>query len=116
MDICTSFITPISSEKSLWTDNGNFRLRIRCFWTPRTIFEKSLKTPLESHMNNVCTNFQLTNPYRFRKIALDRQCGFSAKNFGVFNPLGGQKGDFRKIIKNAFRGSYEQHLYHFSAL
>ena len=35
--------------------------------------------------------------------------------FGVFGPLGGKKGDFRKIVKNAIRGSYEQCLYQFSA-
>ena len=32
------------------------------------------------------------------------------------DPLGDQKGDFRKIVKLAFRGSYEQHLNQFSAL
>ena len=33
---------------------------------------KSLKTPLEGHMNSICTNFQLYNPNRFREITLDR--------------------------------------------
>ena len=67
-------------------------------------------------MNNICTKFQLYNPNQFRKIAVDRLWEFSATNFGVFGPLGGQKSDFRKIIKHAFSGSYEEHLHQFSAL
>ena len=70
---------------------------------------------LKDHINIICTKFRLYNPYQFREMALHRYCEFSAINFGVFGPLGGQKSDFRKIVKNASRGSYEQHLYQFSA-
>ena len=45
-------------------------------------------------MNNICTNFQLYNPYQFREIALDRRYEFLVTIFGVFGPLGGQKNDF----------------------
>ena len=54
-------------------------------------------------MNNVCTNFQLSYPDRFREIGLDRQFAFPATNFYVFGPLGGQK----KI--------FEEHFYQFLA-
>ena len=53
-----------------------FSAKIRCFWTPRGVknanFEKSWKVPLDNHLNNICTNFQLSNPFLFREIALDR--------------------------------------------
>ena len=53
-------------------------------------------------MNNICTNFQLPNPDRFREIGLDRQFAFPATNFYVFAPLGGQKSDFRRTFLPIF--------------
>ena len=50
-------------------------------------FQKIVKKPLDVHMNNICTNFQLYKSFY----------------------------NFRKIVKYAFRGLYEQCLYRFSA-
>ena len=57
-----------------------FSAKIRRFWTPKGVknenFEKSWKVPLDNHLNNICTNFQLSNPYLFRKITLGRHFQF----------------------------------------
>ena len=55
-------------------------------------------------MNNIHTNFQLSNTNWFREITLDRKCEFLATNFGVFGPLGGQKSDFEKSLKTPLDG------------
>ena len=37
----------------------------------KNLKKKSFSRPLDGSMNLLCTKFQLSNPYRFRKIALD---------------------------------------------
>ena len=50
------------------------------FLPKKVNFEKSLNTPLESHINIICTQSQLSNPYQFRKVALDGMTGRLAQN------------------------------------
>ena len=65
-------------------------LKFQSFWPSKgvkiEIFEKSFYTLLDSHISNICTNFLLSNPYVFRKFAVDDKHTSSVLNFGVFDP------------------------------
>ena len=64
--------TPKSNVFSDLTKNVYFRVVKLLFFTQkRRILKKSFNRPLDGSMNLFCTKFQLSNPYRFRKIALD---------------------------------------------
>ena len=92
-----SFLTPIYSKNRsgrtfLVSDFG-------VFWPQgglKSEFRKSLNTPWDDHTRHICTNFQLSNPYLFRKTALDGN--FWIQISGFWTPRGVKKANFGKLL------------------
>ena len=103
-----SFLTPTYSEKQL--RNGNFQLQISGFWTLRGVkkanFAKSLNMPWTDHSRHICTNFHLSNPYLFWKVALDGN--FWMQISGFWTPRGVKNVNFEK----SFNTPWDDHTRH----
>ena len=93
-----SFLTPTYSKKSLWTDMFGFEFRH--FWTPKEIiqwiFKKVFSFLWNSHTWHICTNFQLSNPYIFQKIALNRH--FWLRISAFLDPWRDKTVNFQKVF------------------
>jgi len=71
-----SFLAFNDSERPQWTEKiwlkvWNFGGFLGKKGPKNGNFEKSLVRPQDSHISILCTNFQLSNPYRLREIAAD---------------------------------------------
>ena len=91
--------TPPHSDRKTALDR-HFWIQILGFWTPRGVkkasFGKSLNMPWDDHTRHICTNFQLSNPYLFRKMAPDGN--FWMQISGFWTPWGVKKANFGKSL------------------
>ena len=95
-----SFLTPTYSEKRLRTET--FGCKFRVFGPLGGVknlnFEKSFNTPWDDYTRHICTNFELSNPYLFRKTAADGN--FCMQISGFWTPRGVKKVDFGKSLNS----------------
>ena len=109
-----SFLTLTDSENSRLRDNTHFWLKFWIFGPQKGvkmgIFEKSLKSLLDSHINIIYANFKLSYPYRFRKVTFDRYYTFWLKFRTCGTLKGGKNGYFQKIVKNPVRWFHKHHV------
>ena len=93
-----SFPTPTYSDKGFWTEIFGCKFRIfgPLWGVEKANFGKLLNTPWDDHTRNVCINFQLSNPYLFRKTA--QEGNFWIPISGFWTPRGPKKG----ILENRY--------------
>ena len=104
-----SFLTPTGSEKSLWTDNMNFRLRISVFWTPKGCkngeFPKFVVNTAKGSYKYHLYQIWAFKPQPIPKNCFEQtMCIFGYKFRCFWPPWGVKKAIFKKSLKPVLEG------------